>query len=167
MYHYAIGLPLGVVLTFLVGMGSSVRGVGEGAGLVIVNALLHPCPAGLWLGMLVCVATGRTAFVTYTAGWTGAGCRGGALFPVTKETMPDTILSTPHPYPTLKLKQGSPMTPRAGMTLEELPTAPCLSSLENTSETGSLAFASMAQILKPGGVVRLCVPGSVLLAIWS
>ncbi|XP_010841225.1 PREDICTED: multidrug and toxin extrusion protein 2 isoform X2 [Bison bison bison] len=43
--YYAIGLPLGVVLTFLVGMGIM----------------------GLWLGMLVCVMLATAAFVTYTA----------------------------------------------------------------------------------------------------
>ncbi|XP_069459710.1 multidrug and toxin extrusion protein 2 isoform X10 [Ovis canadensis] len=43
--YYAIGLPLGVVLTFLVGMGIM----------------------GLWLGMLVCVILATAAFVTYTA----------------------------------------------------------------------------------------------------
>ncbi|KAF4012420.1 hypothetical protein G4228_003243 [Cervus hanglu yarkandensis] len=43
--YYAIGLPLGVVLTFLVGMGVM----------------------GLWLGMLVCVMLATAAFVTYTA----------------------------------------------------------------------------------------------------
>nr|XP_020751296.1 multidrug and toxin extrusion protein 2 isoform X9 [Odocoileus virginianus texanus] len=42
--YYAIGLPLGVVLTFLVGMGIM----------------------GLWLGMLVCVMLATAAFVTYT-----------------------------------------------------------------------------------------------------
>uniref|UniRef100_A0A8C6G396 Multidrug and toxin extrusion protein n=1 Tax=Moschus moschiferus TaxID=68415 RepID=A0A8C6G396_MOSMO len=43
--YYAIGLPLGVVLIFLVGMGIM----------------------GLWLGMLVCVMLATAAFVTYTA----------------------------------------------------------------------------------------------------
>ena len=41
--YYAIGLPLGVVLTFLVGMG--IMGTwcgGRGEGLVIVDALTRP-----------------------------------------------------------------------------------------------------------------------------
>ncbi|KAF6097171.1 solute carrier family 47 member 2 [Phyllostomus discolor] len=43
--YYVIGLPLGIVLTFLVGMGI----------------------VGLWLGMLACVLLAAAAFVTYTA----------------------------------------------------------------------------------------------------
>ncbi|XP_045680574.1 multidrug and toxin extrusion protein 2 isoform X3 [Phyllostomus hastatus] len=43
--YYIIGLPLGIVLTFLVGMGI----------------------VGLWLGMLACVLLAAAAFVTYTA----------------------------------------------------------------------------------------------------
>ena len=108
--YYAIGLPLGVVLTFLVGMG--IMGMwcgGRGAGLVIINALNSPpCPAGLWLGMLVCVMLATAAFVTYTArmDWKRAAEEVSAL-PVTKETMPDTILSTLHPYPAQTQAEGS------------------------------------------------------------
>ncbi|XP_049558385.1 multidrug and toxin extrusion protein 2 isoform X15 [Orcinus orca] len=43
--YYVIGLPLGVVLTFVVGLGIT----------------------GLWLGMLACVCLAAAAFVTYTA----------------------------------------------------------------------------------------------------
>ncbi|XP_032471223.1 multidrug and toxin extrusion protein 2-like isoform X15 [Phocoena sinus] len=43
--YYVVGLPLGVVLTFVVGLGIT----------------------GLWLGMLACVFLAAAAFVTYTA----------------------------------------------------------------------------------------------------
>nr|XP_030717150.1 multidrug and toxin extrusion protein 2 isoform X10 [Globicephala melas] len=43
--YYVIGLPLGIVLTFVVGLGIT----------------------GLWLGMLACVCLAAAAFVTYTA----------------------------------------------------------------------------------------------------
>ncbi|XP_053521641.1 multidrug and toxin extrusion protein 2 isoform X1 [Artibeus jamaicensis] len=43
--YYIIGLPLGIVLTFLVGMGI----------------------VGLWLGMLACILLAAATFVTYTA----------------------------------------------------------------------------------------------------
>ncbi|XP_006213894.2 multidrug and toxin extrusion protein 2 isoform X1 [Vicugna pacos] len=43
--YYVIGLPLGIVLTFVAGMGIT----------------------GLWLGMLVCVLLAAAAFVTYAA----------------------------------------------------------------------------------------------------
>ncbi|XP_059937618.1 multidrug and toxin extrusion protein 2-like [Mesoplodon densirostris] len=43
--YYVVGLPLGVVLTFVVGLGIT----------------------GLWLGMLACIFLAATAFITYTA----------------------------------------------------------------------------------------------------
>ncbi|XP_057571438.1 multidrug and toxin extrusion protein 2 isoform X1 [Hippopotamus amphibius kiboko] len=50
--YYVVGLPLGIVLIFVVGLGV----------------------AGLWLGMLACVILAATAFITYTArmDWTRA-----------------------------------------------------------------------------------------------
>lgn len=58
--------------------------------------------------MLVCVILATAAFVTYTArmDWKRAAEEVSAL-PVTKETMPDTILSTPHPYPAQTQAEGS------------------------------------------------------------
>ena len=50
--------------------------------------------------MLVCVMLATAAFVTYTArmDWKRAAEEVSAL-PVTRETMPDTILSAPPPPP--------------------------------------------------------------------
>lgn len=129
--YYAIGLPLGVVLTFLVGMG--IMGTwcgGRGAGPSDANASPPPCPAGLWLGMLVCVILATAAFGhfhTARMDWKRAAEEVSAL-PVTKETMPDTILSTP-PYPRHKPpSRGLPMTPRASCDLGKGTDRPCLSS---------------------------------------
>ena len=67
-----------------------------------------PCPAGLWLGMLVCVMLATAAFVTYTArmDWKRAAEEVSALR-ITRETMPDTILSAPHPHPVQTQAEGS------------------------------------------------------------
>lgn len=68
--------------------------------------------------MLVCVMLATAAFVTYTArmDWKRAAEEVSAL-PVTKETMPDTILSAPHPRPCSNSSRGLPMTLRVSCDL--------------------------------------------------
>lgn len=83
---------------------------GEGAGLVIVNALTHPRVLRALAGHAGLCHTGhRCTAVTYTARMDWTGCRGGVtLFPLPRETMPDLpSLKHPHPYPAQTQAEGS------------------------------------------------------------
>lgn len=73
--YYAIGLPLGVVLTFLVGMG--IMGTwcgGRGEGLVIVDVLTRPriLQASGWACWSVSCWPPLPSSLT-RPGWTGSG----------------------------------------------------------------------------------------------
>ena len=67
--YYVIGLPLGIVLTFVVRMG--IMGMcceGKwGEAWEDAVPICHLSPPGLWLGMLACGLLGAAAFAVYTA----------------------------------------------------------------------------------------------------
>lgn len=124
-----------------------------------------PCPAGLWLGMLVCVILAtRCASSLTQPGWTGSGLQREVVSSRYQGNHARHHPQHPHLPSSNSSRRRLPDDPEGrAVTAEGTDWHPCLSSSWSTSETGSLAFASMAQILKPRGVVRLCVD-PVLLA---